>query len=72
MFLDVQNVDPGVALPEKIRRTVKSSQAVIAAIGDGWATRLNDPDDYVRLELATALENRIAILPVLLDRKSVV
>ena len=47
----------------------------IAVIGPDWATvsdsegkrRLDNPDDFVRLEIATALERDIRVIPVLVE-----
>jgi len=43
---------------------------LLAVIGPGWATeserrRLDDPNDFVRLEIISALERKIRVIPVL-------
>jgi hypothetical protein len=56
-----------------IDRALRSCDAVLAVIGPGWLVastsegtpRLAKPDDYVRLELATALQRDIRVIPVL-------
>ena len=55
-----------------IRRALDDCDAVLAVIGPGWmgpdpdgAPRLAQPDDYVRLELGTALTRDLPVVPVL-------
>lgn len=50
-----------------------SCDALVAVVGKGWATitdetgkkRLDDPLDFVRLEVSTALKRKIRVIPVL-------
>jgi hypothetical protein len=72
VFMDVDTIEVGADFAETITRAVTSCDALIALIGRDWATvkdetgrrRIDDPDDFVRLELETALERDIAVLPV--------
>jgi len=74
VFRDVDNLPPGVNFVEEIRRQLASCCAVVALIGPEWLTvtdrkgnrRLDDPHDYVRLEIASALQRGIRIFPALL------
>jgi hypothetical protein len=60
---------------EVIRDAVDSSAVLVALIGRQWATvadeegrrRLDDPDDYVRFEVQTALKRGVRVIPVLVD-----
>ena len=64
IFIDVDNLDPGVDFAETIRRGVGSSDVLIAVIGKRWlissdeegSSRLDKFVDFVRLEIATALK----------------
>src|ERR1700736_6285006 len=64
VFMDVDRIQPGEDFKEAIEKTVASSDALLAVIGKKWLTiknkkgqrRLEDPEDYVRLEIAKALE----------------
>jgi TIR domain len=66
---------PGVDFVQKIEDAVASCDALVAIIGNQWLTmtdedgrrRLNDPKDWVRLEIAAALKRRILVLPVLVE-----
>jgi hypothetical protein len=58
-----------------IRRSVESSTVVLAIVGPRWLTatdaegrrRLDDRDDFVRLEIELALAAGVAVVPVLVD-----
>src|SRR6516162_8455623 len=77
IFIDVDNLDPGVNFVEAIEQSVGSCDVLIAVIGKRWLTseaegsrRLDNPDDFVRLEIATALKRNIRVIPVLVDDAS--
>ena len=77
IFIDVDNLDPGVDFVEAIEQSVGSCDVLIAVIGKRWLTseaegsrRLDNPDDFVRLEIATALKRNIRVIPVLVDDAS--
>ena len=73
IFMDVTGISPGADFTRVIQDTVGSCHVLIAIIGRHWATatdasnrrRLNLPDDYVRHEIATALNRNITVIPVL-------
>jgi hypothetical protein len=72
-FLDVDGIESGVDFIETIRSSVAACEVLIAVIGPDWITqadasgrpRLEDPNDFVRLEVAAALERNIRVIPVL-------
>lgn len=75
IFRDIDSIDPGLDFVEAIRRAVDSSEVLIAVIGRNWSSatdasgreRLQDPHDYVRMEIAAALERNIRVIPVLVQ-----
>src|SRR5260370_42709949 len=75
IFIDVDNLDPGVDFVEAIETSVGSCDVLIAVIGKRWLIsadeegkrRLDKPDDFVRLEIATALKRNIRVIPVMVD-----
>ena len=76
-FRDVSGIGVGVDFTKEIERAVSSSVVLIAVIGPAWATeaadgkrRLDDTDDFVRLELSGALKRKIRIIPVLVGGAS--
>lgn len=74
VFLDVASIDPGEDFKEAIARKLGTSKVVLMIIGDRWLERdahgkrrIDDPNDFVRHELETALSLKLRIIPVLLD-----
>jgi len=75
VFMDVDIVEPGADFAATIAREVASCDVLIALIGPTWLTitdrrgrrRLDDPDDFVVLEIRAALERGIRVIPVLVD-----
>ena len=73
VFQDVVAIAPGQDFTAAIDRALDDCDAVLAVIGPGWlaaaapqgAPRLFDADDYVRLELARALDRNVRVVPVL-------
>jgi TIR domain len=75
IFKDVDNIEPGVDFTERVTATVGSSDVLLVLIGPEWLRmtdkqgqhRLDDPGDYVRLEIETALARNIRVIPILVD-----
>jgi hypothetical protein len=73
IFVDVASVDPGTDFHDAIARAIGESRALIAVIGADWISakdgngrrRLDDPGDYVRVELEQAFRRNIKVIPVL-------
>ncbi len=73
VFMDVSDINPGVDFRKAIDENVASCGVLLAMIGPQWSTirstagarRLDDPNDFVRLEIASALARNIAVIPVL-------
>lgn len=74
VFMDVDTIEPGVDFVRAIEQAVEKCDVLIALVGKRWleskgaeGPRLNDPEDFVRVEIATALSRDIRVIPVLLD-----
>jgi hypothetical protein len=73
VFMDVDTIEPGLDFAEEVTRAVAACQVLAAVIGPAWLTagdgrgcrRLDDPDDFVRLEIETALDRGVRVIPVL-------
>jgi hypothetical protein len=73
-FLDVTDIATGADFVDAIERAIASSSALIVVIGRGWletagedgARAIDNPRDFVRIEIAAALRRGIPVLPVLL------
>ena len=75
-FQDIDTIEPGDDFVEKVTGAVGSCDVLLAMIGETWLTitgedgqpRLHDPDDYVRLEIETALgRSDVRVIPILVD-----
>jgi hypothetical protein len=72
-FRDVVSIESGVDFVQAIHEAVGACEVLIAVIGPDWTTqtnekgrrRLDDPRDFVRLEVVAALERGIRVIPVL-------
>jgi TIR domain len=75
IFMDVDAMKPGRDFVEQLDAQVSQCHVLLAVIGPHWLDakdsagrrRLDSDDDYVRIELASALKRDIAVIPVLVD-----
>ncbi|MBP5998395.1 MAG: toll/interleukin-1 receptor domain-containing protein [Azonexus sp.] len=73
VFMDVEGIEPGLDFVDAIEEAVSSCRVLIAVIGDEWTNsadaagrrRLDDPNDFIRLETGAALKRGIRVVPVL-------
>src|SRR4051794_28269848 len=73
VFLDVATIQPGTDFKSAIDNAVRNAAVVLVVIGRDWLTvtnahgqrRLDDRDDFVRLEVAAALLYQKPLIPVL-------
>ena len=73
VFMDVDTIDIGVEFKHAIEAAVSSCDVLFVMIGPRWLTaadsrgerRLSRTDDYVRLEVETALGRNIRVVPAL-------
>ena len=75
IFMDIDTIEPGEDFVTIIEDAVASCDLLIAVIGQNWLSgttgdvgRLDDPNDFVRVEIATALDRDIRVIPVLVQR----
>ncbi|HEY0047896.1 MAG TPA: TIR domain-containing protein [Pyrinomonadaceae bacterium] len=75
VFYDIDNIPLGVDFREHIGNAVGQCDALLVIIGEEWVTavdknggrRLDNPGDYVRIEIESALKRNIPIIPVLVE-----
>ena len=75
VFMDVNDIDYGTDFAMKIEQEVGRCSVVLGVIDPGWISitdengnrRIDNPDDYVRLEIGMGLKRRIAVVPILVD-----
>jgi hypothetical protein len=75
VFKDVDAIPYGVNFRSYIYDAVGKAQVFLAIIGPHWLTamddesqlRLNDPQDFVRVEISVALQRNMNLIPVLVS-----
>jgi TIR domain len=80
VFMDVSDIHPGKDFRQAIDENVAKCSVLLAVIGPEWATikdasgarRLDQQNDFVRLEIASALARGIDVIPVLVHGASMV
>ena len=73
VFMDVAGIEPGLDFRKAIDDNVAGCGVLLAIIGPTWATvtgsdgtrRLDNPNDFVRLEVGSALKRGTPVIPVL-------
>lgn len=75
IFKDVDSIQLGDDFVEVITAAVGSCDVLLALIGDRWLTttddrgrrRLDNPEDFVRLEIEAGLARDVRVIPVLVE-----
>jgi hypothetical protein len=73
VFVDIDTIRPGEDFVDRIDQSIAASDALVAVIGKSWLTaadpqgrrRLDREDDFVRMEIAKALEQHVRVIPAL-------
>ena len=76
VFLDIDSIPLGLDFRKHISDSVGQCNVLLALIGDSWinatndqgSRRLDDPTDFVRLEVESALKRDIPVIPVLVGK----
>ena len=75
VFMDVDAVPLGTNFSKVLHEEVAKCGVLLAMIGPNWVDardehgnrRLDNPNDFVRIEIAAALQRSIPVIPLLLD-----
>jgi formylglycine-generating enzyme required for sulfatase activity len=75
LFMDVDAIPLGANFVKVLGEEVAKCDVLLAIIGPGWLEardedghrRLDNPHDYVRIEIAAALKRDIPVIPILLE-----
>ncbi|HEX2027882.1 MAG TPA: toll/interleukin-1 receptor domain-containing protein [Nitriliruptorales bacterium] len=75
VFIDIDDIEPGADYVELIDRMARSVDTLIVLIGPRWLLardragnrRIDDSDDFVRLEISAALDRGVRVVPVLVQ-----
>src|SRR5262245_58031823 len=73
IFMDINTIEPGVDFVEVIADAISKCDILVVIIGKRWLSatdateqrRLDNPDDFVRVEVQAGLEKNIRVIPVL-------
>jgi hypothetical protein len=80
VFMDIDTIPFGVDFREHLDEAVSQCDVLLAVIGENWLDvrhrdgplqgqrRLDDPSDFVRIEIQSALARGIPVIPVLVGR----
>ncbi|MGD8724188.1 MAG: SUMF1/EgtB/PvdO family nonheme iron enzyme, partial [Desulfobacterales bacterium] len=72
---DIDSIPYGVDFREYLNKEVSKCDILLAVIGDKWLEifkqRLDQPNDFVRIEIQAALKRGIPVVPILVGEKSV-
>jgi uncharacterized membrane protein YeaQ/YmgE (transglycosylase-associated protein family) len=80
IFMDVDSIPPGTDFVAFLEGWVDKCEILLALIGSDWSKsidpktgrrRLDNPRDFVRIEIREALTRGIPVVPVLLDGASI-
>ena len=75
IFMDVDHIPAGVDFVVHLNSQVAACNIILVVIGPHWleakdengGRRLDNPDDFVAIEIATALSRNIRVIPILVD-----
>lgn len=74
VFMDTSSIDYGETFPDRIACAIRGCSVMLVLIGPQWlqpivgTRRIDEPSDWVRLEVEAGLQRREAVVvPVLLD-----
>jgi len=75
VFMDVDAIPLGTNFSKVLHQEVAKCGVLLAVIGPNWLDardehgnrRLDNPNDFVRIEIAAALQRSIPVIPLLLD-----
>jgi TIR domain len=75
IFMDVDGIPLGIDFVKRLTAEVSGCNVLLAVIGPRWLDardeegnrRLDDPNDFVRVEIGAALQREIPVIPILLN-----
>jgi hypothetical protein len=73
LFIDIDGIEPGLDFTRVLADQVAKCDIVLAVIGKSWLDvrdeqnkrRLDNPEDFVRIEIVSALEQDKRVIPIL-------
>lgn len=79
VFMDVDSIPYGLDFRTHVNVALDQCGVLLAVIGRNWAgevqtgarRRIDDPRDFVRIEIEAALERNLPVIPILIDRTKI-
>lgn len=79
IFRDIDSITPGADFRAALKKAISSADIVLLVIGPRWLEmtdesghrRIDNPDDYVRLEITLAFELEKLVIPILVDQSRI-
>jgi hypothetical protein len=74
VFMDIDSIPIGLDFRDHIRETLDRCDVLVAIVGPNWignredSEHILDETDWVRIEIESALNKKIPVIPVLIDR----
>jgi hypothetical protein len=75
VFIDIEDMPPGLDFRDHISLILEQCDVLLALIGPLWAgtvddgpSKIFDEADWVRIEIETALQKGIPVIPILIER----
>jgi hypothetical protein len=78
VFMDITGIEAGVDFVDTIEQAIGSCELLLVVIGPQWLMsadangrpRLQDPGDFIRVEIGVALKRKVRVIPVLVGGAS--
>lgn len=74
VIFDIDTIPFGIDFRDYLNKEVSKCDILLAVIGDKWLEilkqRLDEPNDFVRIEIQAALERDIPVVPILVGQAS--
>lgn len=75
IFRDIEKIEIGVDFTQALEKALAECEVMLVLIGRQWSSiadgqgrrRLDQPEDWIRAEIVTALKRGIRVVPVLVD-----
>ena len=75
IFRDIERIELGVDFEQALNKALNGCEVMLVLIGQRWSSitdaqdrrRLEQPGDWIRIEIVTALRRNIRVVPVLVD-----
>jgi hypothetical protein len=77
VFMDIDSIPFGIDFRDHINNALSDTSILLAIVGPRWlsadtnaAPRIHDDTDFVRIEIETALQRKIPVVPLLIEKAS--